>query len=108
MVVVLVVVLVVVEVVDVLVVLVEVVEVLLELVDVVGGIVVVVVEDDVDAAAEATPVLVDADAVSSRRSSTGDVPTGAPEGTVALHALPNRSTASPNARRSNIRPTVAP
>jgi hypothetical protein len=94
-----VVVLVVVEVVEVLVVLVE---VLVDVVEVLGGIV-VVVEDDVDAA-EVTPVGMGAVTASSRRSSTSEVSAGAPEDTAALHALVTRSTASPNARRSNMPP----
>jgi hypothetical protein len=98
-----VVVLVVVEVVDVLVVLVE---ALVVLVDVVGGTVVVVVvggvtevdADDVVAVSGGT------EAVSPLRRSASEVSAGAPDCTAALHALANRSAASPNARRSNMPP----
>lgn len=76
-----------------------VVEVLVVLVDVVAGSVVVLVEV---AAAEVTAVVSDRSAV--RRSPPSEVSAGAPDCTAALHALANRSTASPNARRSNIPP----
>jgi hypothetical protein len=69
------------------------------LVDVVAGSVVVLVEV---AAAEVTAVVSDRSAV--RRSPPSEVSAGAPDCTAALHALANRSTASPNARRSNILP----
>jgi hypothetical protein len=77
-----------------------VVDVLVVLVDVVGGRVVVLVDVDVDVAA--ADGMAEAPDSAGSRPSTSDVSSGAPDCTAALHALANRSTASPNARRSNI------